>query len=95
LGIWAFYPVGNHDGWGMMASHRIGFWGDWLMLPLTLIFWGLFVWAIVAAERGSTSHRIDGSEHQDESALEILKRRYVSGEINKEEYEEKRKDLLQ
>ena len=29
-----------------------------------------------------------------ESALEILKKRYARGEINKEEYEDKKKDLV-
>ena len=29
-----------------------------------------------------------------DSALEILKNRYARGEINKEEYEEKKKDLI-
>ncbi len=29
-----------------------------------------------------------------ESALEILKKHYIRGEISKEEFEEKRKDLL-
>jgi len=29
-----------------------------------------------------------------ESAIEILKKRYASGEISKEEFEEKKKDLV-
>jgi len=29
-----------------------------------------------------------------ESAIEILKKRYARGEINREEYEEKKKDLV-
>ncbi|MFA4935612.1 MAG: SHOCT domain-containing protein [Candidatus Methanoperedens sp.] len=35
-----------------------------------------------------------GTRREEESALELLKKRYVRGEISKEEFEEKKKDLL-
>ena len=35
-----------------------------------------------------------GSTKQGNSALEILKKRYASGEISKEEFEDKKKELV-
>jgi putative membrane protein len=37
---------------------------------------------------------VGGGIRSEESALEILKKRYARGEISKEEFEEKKRDLL-
>lgn len=61
------------------------------MLILGLIFWILVIIGLVLLIKylweGS------GAKRQMESALEILKKRYASGEITKEEFEEKKKDI--
>ena len=75
-------------GPGMMG----GFGWMWLMPIFFIIFWGLVIWGIVALVRGRNGSRGSDSSKAD-SALEILKKRYARGEINKEEYEEKKKDL--
>ncbi|MBI4304571.1 MAG: SHOCT domain-containing protein [Chloroflexi bacterium] len=77
-------------GPGMMG----GFGGGWFMLVLMVIFWGLVIWGIVALVRGIASPSGGESSRQGDSALEILKRRYARGEISKEEFEERKKDLV-
>ncbi len=79
-------------GYGMMGPWMMGGYGGMFLMPILWIaVVGLIIWAVVAAaQRGGES----GSTHSSESALETLKRRYARGEINKEEYEQKRKDLI-
>jgi putative membrane protein len=83
------YPMGP---WMMGWGHGAG----WFM-PLFMMFF--FVAAIVVviflirrftAAPGSGA-REDGTE---DPALDILRKRYARGEINREEYEEKKKDLI-
>lgn len=70
-----------------------GFGWMWLIPVLGIVFLGLIVWAIVAAVRSSSESKGSDSSKAD-SALEVLKKRYARGEINKEEYEEKKRDLV-
>jgi len=80
---------GNMMGYG---------WGGGFGFIFTLIFWGLIGWAIFALVRGGMGHGgCCGSHHSghgnEKTPLDILKERYAKGEINKEEFEAKKKDL--
>ena len=85
--------VGAITGW---QGYGYGMMGGFGTMGLMGVFWivvvGLIIWAVIAAGRG-TSHLGGSGSGQTDSALEILKRRYARGDINKAEYEEKKKDL--
>ncbi len=85
---------GQYGGYGMMGSGMMGGFGA---MGLMGVFWiavlGLIIWAVVAAARGTGQSGSFDSASRSDSALEILKKRYARGEINKEEYEARKKDL--
>jgi len=72
---------GDGDGWGWV----------WMafMMPMMLIFWGglilLVVWLVRRWPERGAPHDVD--------AIEIARRRYARGEINREELEQIRRDL--
>jgi putative membrane protein len=95
LGVWGSRGWDGRN-WGTMGPGMMGGFGFWWLMPIfMIIFWGLIIWGIVALIRGPTSAGSPGSAKQADSALEILKRRYARGEINKQEYDEKKKDLTE
>jgi putative membrane protein len=57
-----------------------------------IIFWGLVVVSLIFLIRWLVG--MSKTTKVEESALDVLKKRYARGEINKEEFEEKKKDLL-
>ena len=85
---------GQDGGWGMMGPGMMGGSGWWWFMPIfMIIFWGLIIWGIVALVRNLSAPR-DSDSAKADSALEILKQRYAKGEIDKEEYEVKKNDLI-
>lgn len=67
-----------------------GFGGWWGMGIFWLVVVGLIVWLAVYLARKSGTR---SSTDKDIEAIDILKKRYARGEIDKKEYEEKLKDL--
>jgi putative membrane protein len=66
-----------------------GVWGVGMMLMM-LVFWGVVIVALVLGIRWIVSQ---GGQHRSDAALAILRERYARGEIDKEEFEAKKRDL--
>jgi putative membrane protein len=64
-----------------------GFWFGWIFW---IILIGAIVWLIINQNKYRNINQIN--PHL-ESPLDILKKRYAKGEINKEQFEQMKKDL--
>jgi putative membrane protein len=71
---------GDMGGWGWPLAGMLHMALWWVLLVLAIVV--LIKWLLGSGTRGS-----------DLRALEILKERYARGEIGKDEYEQKRRDL--
>ena len=95
--IWFLY---NHNAgmwtdngrWGMGYGHMMGSGMGIVMI----IFWIVLIGALILLISGAING-IRGSQEKNEGdspkPLEILKQRYARGEIDRAEYENKRRDL--
>ncbi len=89
-----------------MTVPPYGPWYGWEIFPIIgLVFMAIMLFFMFGPSGPFGSRRSgwgpgdglngqDGSGSGTASVLEILKRRYASGEITKEQYEEMRRDLL-
>lgn len=73
-----------------MMSGNYGFMGGGFMW----IFWILVIVGLVILIKWIVQSNKLGESRISDSSLEILKRRYARGEIGKQEFEHKKKDLL-
>ena len=74
---------GMHPMWWMWGA------GGIVMMLFMLLFWGLVIAGLVVGIRWLvTQGRASG-----DSAMQILRERYARGDISREEFEAKRRDL--
>ncbi len=71
------------NGWGGMG---------WGMMGMSL-FWILLIVAIVLFVRSMQGADTSSGRRQEKTALDILKERYARGEIERDEFEQKKRDL--
>jgi len=81
-------PFGTMDGWG-------GGWFGPFHFIIPLLFWILVIMAIVMLMRyaigwGDHPHRLN----RRSPGLDVLEERYARGEINRDEYLQKKRDIV-
>jgi len=87
----------GYGGWGMMGPGMMGGWGGLpFMGPVFgLVFICLIIGGVVwlVQSRSREESRLGSGPTATETPLEILKRRYASGEVTKEQLEDMRRTL--
>ena len=84
----------GYGGYGM-GPGMMG-WGygmGWFGMIFMAIFWIALIIGVVLLIRWLWMSTSKGKPGTEDPPLDILKRRYASGEINKEEFEQKKRDL--
>ena len=81
------YGMGWGMGWGWHSLGAMVFWLVPLLVVIVLVAVAI-KYLFAGGARSNTVSRDDGSR-----ALEVLQERYARGEINREEYLQKRDDL--
>lgn len=79
-------------GWGHMGGgwHMPG-WGGGFMMFVWIVVIALVVYVLVRNLGGNRDQ--SARTESPETGLDILKKRYAAGEISREEFEEKKRDL--
>lgn len=92
--MWGYGPG---SGYGMMGGYGMGYG----MGPIGIIIWIVVIVAVIVAivwlvrsmaGIGSHHHALPSGPRRS-SGLDILEERYAKGEINRDEYLEKKKDI--
>lgn len=83
--------------WGGMGGYGHMWDGGWLGMGIgmigTLLFWALIIVGIVVLVKWLAGAHGAAGAPPAKTALDIVKERYARGEIDKEEFEQKKRDL--
>lgn len=82
----------------MMQGWMMGDWGwgpgfGFFHMFVMLLFWVLIIVGVVLVVRWFVDQGGQKGTQSEETALEVLKKRYARGEIDKEKYEAMKRDL--
>ncbi len=90
IGLQCQVPGPPQGPWAWPYGMRGGGWGILMMMVSMVLFWGIIIGGIVLLVRYIFPQ---SGLKVSEDALEILKRRYARGEIEKEEFDAKKRDI--
>ena len=94
----ALAQQGRYSDWHM-GRWMMGGWGmGWFGMIFMIIFWGLIIVGLVSLIRWliqNTGCKGHSGVSTGSKAMDILKERYAKGEINRDEFESMKKDLVQ
>jgi putative membrane protein len=76
--------------WGMHPMMFMWGAGGLVMMLMMLVFWGLVIAGLVLGVRWLAGQ---GHAGRRDEALEILRQRYARGEIDKQEFDTRKRDL--
>lgn len=77
-------------GWMPMMHYESGYGGGMYMWIILLIVIGVGAYFFIQGQKANGQGK---TSTQNESSLDILKRRYAKGEIEKEDYERMKKEI--
>jgi putative membrane protein len=79
-------------GSGGMSNMDMG-WGPGFGWVLMILFWAIVIAAVIVLVKWLFADSGHGDRRGSKSALDILKERYARGEIGREEFEQKKREL--
>ena len=83
---------GGNSMMGNFGADPMGWFGFGFGWVFMILFWGFVILSILALIKWIIGQT--GTSGKEKSPLEILKERYAKGEIDKKDFEEKKKDLI-